>query len=724
MADFKGVRDFYQAIATIKHGHCNREIATSAASLIVADRNFPPLNSTHKLPTEQRTIADRLVFVPPMKRAETANWLRLGSPLARRMHRNTRTTLRQYHQMGLLDALPPKRNVKDIEYNYEDARERNVYDAITGYIERRFKELEGEKPGKGFVMTVYRRRAASSPFALRESLRRRREGLELVIRQRAYDGEISIGDVPEALDFDDLPEGELEGKTSAAFPENPEVARQERDEIDTLLDDLNALGASDSKRDTFFNILRQATDDGRPALVFTEYVDTMKYLRDSLVDYYGMRLGCYSGEGGAVWNGSEWKSVTKDAITHSLHAGELSILICTDAASEGLNLQAAGLIVNYDLPWNPGKVEQRIGRIDRIGQKYPEIRIVNLFLKDSIDEQVYRALRERCLLFEHFVGAMQPVLAHARRMLLGTESLNTESLLAHADAVERDFFSNETYMDGIPAMINKACPAATRKDIEDALELLNGEFGPRAFRPKGKANLELQGLTFKKMCFAASIESLEANHAAIPLSPLVPQLRDLAVRLLQSGERLPLVVGSHQDCGQRCSIACWVSKDEIVPLESVVALKDLVAKWEGQFPLAEQRNRAQSLAINKAKAEVHRRINLAREREHENLTLQLDACRRRLVKELGRYLVCVEGNAADLNGVFHRQMSRDIAGARRLQECLDRLGKYPEWLPDVCHELELFYAELSDGQRTARLMGSELDAALDDPRWILKLRTA
>ena len=76
------------------------------------------------------------------------------------------------------------------------------------------------------------------------------------------------------------------------------------------------------------------------------------------------------------------------------------ILVCTDAASEGLNLQAAGALINFDLPWNPSKVEQRIGRIDRIGQELPVLPVVNLYLKHSVDERVYRALASRCGLFD------------------------------------------------------------------------------------------------------------------------------------------------------------------------------------------------------------------------------------------------------------------------------------------------------------------------------------
>lgn len=109
-----------------------------------------------------------------------------------------------------------------------------------------------------------------------------------------------------------------------------------------------------------------------------------------------------------------WKTVTKDVITRALRTGSLRVLICTDAASEGLNLQSASAVINYDLPWNPSKVEQRIGRVDRIGQASRDVRVTNLYLNHSVDDGVYRLLRERCVVFEYFVGAMQLVLAQGR----------------------------------------------------------------------------------------------------------------------------------------------------------------------------------------------------------------------------------------------------------------------------------------------------------------------
>jgi superfamily II DNA or RNA helicase len=715
LSDFDGVRSFYQAVAGIRNGRCSQETAGTAAALIAADENFPDSRGRLGALKDARALATQLAFTPPMKRDETATWLRRGSPLARRMHRNSRATLRQYFEMGLLPDPPPRRKVDDIEYDYADARERAVYNAITGYIERRFEELEREKGGKGFVMTVYRRRAASCPRALRESLGRRKEGLDLVIRQRAHDWDISRGDVPEAMDEDDLPEGEA-GR-SAALPDDPNVAQREKERIEGLLDDLNALGACDTKRDTFFSVLRQVTDDGRPALVFTEYVDTLEYLRDALVDHYGRRLGCYSGAGGAVWDGTQWKTVTKDAITRALQGGELAVLICTDAASEGLNLQAAGAVINYDLPWNPSKVEQRIGRIDRIGQKYPEIRVINLFLKDSVDEQVYTALRRRCGLFEHFVGTMQPVLARARRMLMGGELPDLKALSAQAGEAEQDLLAHETYLECEARAQQAARPAVSRGELDWALDLLTGEFGARTSRPRQRPCAEVSGLAGKRLVLAPCVESLEADRAATPLSPLELAIKNLAGGLVRPGERLPLVVGSHQEGAFRCSVAYWVGASELTAVDSLAGLRKLVESWDGQYPLPEQWRTAEATAAQEAAAAVRRRIGMARAREQAGLRRQLAACRMRLLRELGRYLVCVEGTAADLNGVFQRQLARDIAGARRLQECQDRLGAYPVWPPEVCSELETFYQGLTDNERDALLLGSRLDAALNDPRW-------
>lgn len=723
LADFAGVRDFYAAVAAVRNGRCDFETARKAAALITADPLFPASSAGLVDTTNSGAVTKALAFATSTKREEIARWLRQGSPLARRMHRNTRGTLQRYYEMGLLPDPPPQRVVEDILFDFQDNAEREVYNAVSRYIEKRFAELEKEKPGKGFVMTIYRRRASSSPYALERSLERRRDGLRRVAEHKAYDQELEIGEGLDPRDLDDIGEFEGIGRVSAALPSDAKVALAELNEVDRVLADLRELRGKDSKRDRFFDVLRRITDDGRPVLVFTEYTDTLEYLRDNLVSYYGKSLGCYSGDGGQLWESDIWKPVTKDVITHALRQGELRALVCTDAASEGLNLQAAGAVINYDLPWNPSKVEQRIGRIDRIGQQLSQIRVINLFLKDSVDDKVYRALRTRCGLFEHFVGSMQPVLARARRMLLGQDPMDLRVLETAASQIERDPLADETYIEsqalgGAGAM----CPI-TRAEIELALGYLNGEFGPQVKREPGGPKYILSGPGIPRAVFAPTVAGLEQDRTALPLSPLESPLRELAEGLVRPGERLPLVIGSYQFGAFRRSTAYWVGDREKILVESMEDLERRVKTWSGEYPDPELWLQADRAARTAAEAQVRTMERRAALREREGLERQTTAVRLRLQRELGRYLACLGTGTADLNRLLHQQMSRDISSAQRLKKCLEKLGGYPDWTPDLCQELQTFADLHTENQQRARLLGKELDAALEDPRWMADLDT-
>ncbi len=724
LAEFSAARDYYAAMAALSAGRCDLPTARRAARVIVADPDFPPLPSGESIAhLEAARLAWKLAFAPPSERPELARWLRAASPLTRRMHRNTRSTLREYFNLGLLRSPPPRREVFDIQFDYADARERAVYEAITGYIDRRFRELEKEKPGKGFVMTIYRRRASSSPQALRRSLERRREGLRAVIERRAFDPQLRTDDIPERLDDEDIPEGEDIRSVAAAFPDDPEHALGELAEVEQLLESLRSLGALDSKRDHFFRLLRQVTDDGRPTLVFTEYKDTMEYLRDALVDHYDRRLGCYSGEGGRLWDGNEWKLTTKDVITRALSEGRLAVLLCTDAASEGLNLQTAGAIINYDLPWNPSRVEQRIGRIDRIGQRYPTIQIINLFLKDSVDERVYKVLRSRCRMFEQFVGAMQPVLARARRILLTGVEAEIDDLLRLADDLERDALAGELYIESVAHRDDSRAPALRRDHLQNALKMFDGSFGPLC-RPAHAAqvfDLAVPGQTRAR--YSAVTEWLEADPSVLPLTPIEPTLRDLAESLRRPGERLPLVIEAMQEGSFRSSQAFWVSRGCFVPVESFDQLQELVEAWDGTSPDAATWQAAQTEARRRASRTVSERAQQAEQRELAALRRQNEAVRLRLLRELGRFLACLTGTAEGLREAFYEQMTRDIAGAKRLKRAYDALGGSPAWTDAHEEELKEFLAHLPDNHRQARIIGNELEAALNDPRWKARAAT-
>jgi len=718
LAEFSCVRDYYEAIAGIEEGRLTQHAARRAAAVINADPDFPRPLPGHPTDGSTEDIAGTMVFAKPSEQDALVKQLRSGSPLARRMHRNSRNTLRRYFELGLLDSPPPERRVYDMSFDYRDAGERNISRSVTRYIDRRYDELESEKRGKGFVMTVYRRRASSCPLAIERSLERRRRGLLSVLKQRAYDADLSYQDTPELLDLDDLPEDEGSGKVSAALPSDPRIARKELEEVEGLLQEIRALGGTDTKLDEFFGVLKEVTDDGRPALVFTQYTDTLEYLRDNLVGHYGQRLGCFTGSGGERWDGEAWRAVTKDAIARDLQRGELGVMVCTDAASEGLNLQAAGALVNYDLPWNPSRIEQRIGRIDRIGQEYPDVRVVNLFLRDSVDDQVYRALRRRCGLFEHFVGPMQPVLAQARRMLDGHAPVDLQALAAAADEVDGDPLVGEIYLEASAVAPERRDIVMGGDDLEAALDYLMDEpdFKVRSDSQTGMHIVSGKGL--RKAVLASSPAALESDPNTVPLSALEPKLKEIRDALSRPGENLPLVIGRWQE-GPFCAAAVyWLASGKKKQVKSMAQLVDLVEAWDGTYPDPAGWVEATSKARSAAKRLVKKMQRQAATREREGLAAQLDAVHRRLRRELGRYLICLGSHTTELNEFLHQQLSRpELSGIRRLREALEKLGGFPEWPEDLVRELSEFADNLTENRRRARVAGSELDAALQDPRW-------
>jgi hypothetical protein len=114
-----------------------------------------------------------------------------------------------------------------------------------------------------------------------------------------------------------------------------------------------------------------------------------------------------------------WRVVDKAEVkarSRRDHPQAIQILLGTDAASEGLNLQQFSALINYDLPWNPMRVEQRIGRIDRIGQEAPRVKILNLYVEGTIEEDAYYTLRHRIGAFEEVIGPLQPILAEMPRI--------------------------------------------------------------------------------------------------------------------------------------------------------------------------------------------------------------------------------------------------------------------------------------------------------------------
>jgi superfamily II DNA or RNA helicase len=322
--------------------------------------------------------------------------LQAASPLHKRMVRNTRDLLRRY-------ALPiPKRDPREVVVEMT-AAESALYEAVEDFISDTFKEAKPEKRSAvGFVMTVYRRRLASSFEALKRTLNAR----------LARSGGIGEEDVSLDETLDEVMSGEEVAHLSSQVIE-------ERGRINDLLRRIAQLG-TDSKARRLKAELEACIADGfDSAIVFTQYTDTMEYLRDYLADQLpDMPVASYSGGGGAWRDASGyWNTCSKEEIKRRLRDKQVRLLVCSDAAGEGLNLQFAGVLANYDLPWNPMKIEQRIGRIDRLGQQHPVIRVLNFAYKDTVEQDVFFSVGTRINLFHGIVGRLQPILSRLPRQL-------------------------------------------------------------------------------------------------------------------------------------------------------------------------------------------------------------------------------------------------------------------------------------------------------------------
>jgi superfamily II DNA or RNA helicase len=348
------------------------------------------------------TWKDGKSIVNPKKLAQdtpfinaSRHYLTVNTPLKDLMFRHTRDTFRQYYKLGILDRDIPRRIVSDNAIALEPNREVPLYQAVSNYVRHFYRLAQKEnRKALGFLMTLYRKRLTSSFYAIRESLQRRLEGIK----------ELPLDDLSDLDDADDAVITGLE-----AYLKEP-VDPKEIEYLEDLLRQFENTG-EDSKLSHFLTILRQELSQRESAIVFTQYTDTMDYLRENLQQLYGSQVACYSGRGGELCQAAEWQVVPKEQIKHQFREGEIKILLCTESASEGLNLQTCGVLINYDLPWNPMRVEQRIGRIDRIGQVYSTVNIHNFYYDGTVEAKVYRKLRDRIDAFQSVVGNLQPILA-------------------------------------------------------------------------------------------------------------------------------------------------------------------------------------------------------------------------------------------------------------------------------------------------------------------------
>ncbi|MCK9221198.1 MAG: DEAD/DEAH box helicase [Limnochordia bacterium] len=275
---------------------------------------------------------------------------------------------------------PRRTQLIAVPWGLEHAKQNDLYDAVTDYVRKGYDQAMREKHHYiGFLMILMQRLVASSTRAIRVTLKRRLETLS------TSEKGLSL--------LEDFPQeewAELDGEEQTEIlVKLAEAVENEQSEVKWLLDmamrceeegpDVKA----EALLDWIYRLQEEEREPSLKVLIFTEFVSTQEMLYEFLTGR-GFLVTCLNGS----MDMHERKAVQEH------FTNEARILISTDAGGEGLNLQFCHVVINYDIPWNPMRLEQRIGRVDRIGQTRV-VRAINLVLEDSVEHRILEVLTEK-----------------------------------------------------------------------------------------------------------------------------------------------------------------------------------------------------------------------------------------------------------------------------------------------------------------------------------------
>lgn len=384
----------------------------------------------------------RETVLTPANRMQYDNWLEKGfaptafslkqllraifasAPLSRVMMRHNRALLRVYQQRGELKDNLAHRHVLPMRRIQYTAQEKQAYDALEDYAQDLSQQVtaandQQARVSTGFYLSFLRRRFASSLWAIAETLRRRRERVAATLEYLVSGGSpaaLATGSAVEGEEDFELDDSDAEIIDQLLKNRSEDDLRWELERLTEMLgSSLYDAAPASSKMQALLGYVQQRKDPDRPGrigqmVIFSQFWDTVEDIvrRFKQVNQKFL-IGTYSGRGGQYTDPETGKlvGIEREEIKKRFLRGQVDILVCTDAAAEGLNLQTADYLVNFDLPWNPAKVEQRIGRIDRIGQRHNHIYVQNLCYLGSVEEIVYDRLLNRLGEMISVVGEQQ-----------------------------------------------------------------------------------------------------------------------------------------------------------------------------------------------------------------------------------------------------------------------------------------------------------------------------
>ena len=282
-----------------------------------------------------------------------------------------------------------------------DGAEFDLYQEITRFVKRQSAAAaaNGDDPrarAVGFLMSLYQRRLASSTYALRQSLQNRARRLAESLKKAQDLARTAPEAIPDPEELEEMEESERERLERAldavTLAQNADQVRAEIAELQSLAE--LARGVEESGVEAKLGRLRGLLDrqgffahPDQRLLIFTEFKDTLDYLVQNL-SAMGFRVGSIHG---SMAIGSREQAGSRLFVEQQFKDGDIQVLVATEAAGEGINLQCCHILFNYDIPWNPNRLEQRMGRIHRYGQRF-DCLIFNFVATNTIEGRVLARL--------------------------------------------------------------------------------------------------------------------------------------------------------------------------------------------------------------------------------------------------------------------------------------------------------------------------------------------
>jgi len=346
----------------------------------------------------------------------------------------------------------PEKKIETLPVEFT-ATERELYDDVTEYITEHYNlASKEENDAAGFAMVLYQKRLVSSIHAIRKSLKNRMDSIEAGGADPSDLSQITKSLLSEYREDPEMltdaqrehVEEELGGTAASS---DPEKVKKELSMVRDLYNQAKAIDVDSKAKElrTYIDGILEEDPDEK-VLVFTEYTDTLEYLRDRV--FKDKDVAEMYGDLSQTQRQNQLKKFEEEA----------NVMLATDAAREGLNLQFAHLMVNYDLPWNPTRIDQRIGRLHRYGQDRT-VEIRNLFINNTRESIILESLLDKIEEIEDTLGMSSDVLG------LVLEDVDLEQQIMAALTQEDN---PETIADDIESIVENQQEAVRHVD-EDLL---------------------------------------------------------------------------------------------------------------------------------------------------------------------------------------------------------------------------------------------------------------